>query len=87
MVTYKIIAAALAFVALISALIAAWYWWRASRLRLTKPTDNVRTTFSPLRALMAKQTALTESDRLMAKAVIWTSAAILSAVAAILSAQ
>jgi hypothetical protein len=87
MLTYKIAAVALAIAGLISALIAAWYWWKASRVTLPTPSD----TFSfgePTFPLMATLHALIESSRLNKTAALWTGgAAILSAIASILSVQ
>lgn len=79
------IAAASAFAALATALIATRYWRKASRLVIPKPEDTVRMN-PPEFALMATRASLHNSSQLNAKVAFWTGiAAVLAAISAIVA--
>lgn len=69
---------------LICAIIAAAYWWRASRLKSPDPAQTFAAR-APEYMLMATQHVMIASAKLNAKAAFWTgAAAILGAVGTVI---
>jgi hypothetical protein len=78
---YLSIAAAL--LGLAAAIIAAAYWWKASRVAIRNSTASISDV--PELYIQSTQVAFNESSRLNAYAAVWTGiAAVLSAGAAVL---
>ncbi|WP_316187413.1 MULTISPECIES: hypothetical protein [unclassified Bradyrhizobium] len=80
MTKYLSIAAAL--LGLAAAIVAAAYWWRASRVAIRNSAASISDV--PELYIQSTQVAFNESSRLNAHAAIWTGlAALLSATAAV----
>jgi hypothetical protein len=78
----KYSAIALACFGLVAAIVAASYWWRASRVEI--PQSSASITDVPALYIMSTQVAFNESSRLNSIASVWTgAAAILSAAASV----
>lgn len=83
MTTIKCIALACALLGLAAAIVAAIYWWKASRVPIPPTVASISDV--PELHIMGTQVAFNESSRLNSRAAIWTGmAAVLSAVASIL---
>jgi len=79
----RALAIAFAVIGLAAAIVAAFYWWKASRV----PVTNTNASISDASELyiLAAQVAFNESSRLNGIAAIWTgAAAVLSAGASVL---
>jgi hypothetical protein len=82
MLTIKIAAIVLAVLGLGAAMIAAAYWWRASRIAILEPVASISDV--PEFHLLSTQVAYNESSRLNSRAPVWTgAAAIVSATASV----
>ena len=82
MITLKCLAVIFAGLGLVAAIIAAAYWWKASRVSIPNPVASI----SDVQELyiLGTQVAFNESSRLNSCAAIWTGvAAILSATASV----
>ncbi len=83
MTPIKIAAIVLACVGVAAAIVAAIYWWKASRVDIACSAASI-TDMSEL-YILNTQVAFNESSRLNSRAAIWTGvAAILSAMASVL---
>jgi hypothetical protein len=83
MTVLKCLAVTFAALGLAAAIIAAVYWWKASRVSIPNPVASI----SDVQELyiLGTQIAFNESSRLNSRAAIWTGAvAILSATASVL---
>jgi hypothetical protein len=79
----KILAITFAGLGLIAAIIAATYWWKASKTGISDPAASISDV--PELHILSTQVAFYESSRLNSRAAIWTGfAAMLSAVASVL---
>jgi hypothetical protein len=79
----KGLAITLAVFGLGAAIVAAYYWWKASRVPISQSDASISDV--PERYILATQVAFNESSRLNGVAAIWTgAAAILSAAASVL---
>jgi len=79
----KILAIILACIGLAAAIIAAVYWWRASRIAI--PPTVVSISDVPELHILGMQVTYNESSRLNSRAAAWTGiAAVLSAIASVL---
>mgnify|MGYP001259599976 CR=1 FL=1 len=84
MSTQNWIALAFAIAGLISAIVAARYWLRASRMKSPEPTQTFASDV-PVFMLMATQHVMIASAKLNAKAAIWTGiAAVLSTLGSVI---
>jgi hypothetical protein len=82
---FKIFAVVSALIGLAAAIVAAIYWWRASRIAI--PPTVVSMSDVPELHILGTQVAYNESSRLNSRAAVWTGiAAIFSAVASVLGA-
>jgi hypothetical protein len=76
------IAIALAILGLAAAIIAARYWWKASRVAIPYTVASISDV--PEAHILGTQVAFNESSRLNSRAAIWTGlAAVLSAAASV----
>jgi hypothetical protein len=83
MTILKFLAIGFAFLGLGSAVTAAVYWWKASRVGI--PHTVVSISDLPEAHILGTQVAFNESARLNNRAAVWTGAsAILSAIASVL---
>jgi hypothetical protein len=81
MTTFKVLA--IAFAVLAAAIVAAIYWWKASRISI--PNSAASISDAPELHILGTQVAYNESSRLNSRAAIWTgAAAVLSATASVL---
>lgn len=72
-----------ALLGLAAAIVAAGYWWKASRVTIQNGTASISDV--PELYIQSTQVAYNESSRLNARAALWTgAAAMLSAMAAVL---
>jgi hypothetical protein len=79
----KYLAIVLACLGLVAAIVAATFWWKASRVPVANPTASIGDV--PELYIMNTQVAFNESSRLNSIAAVWTGvAAVLSATASIL---
>ena len=79
----KLLAIGLAVLGLCAAIVAARYWWKASRAGI--PETNISISDVPETHILGTQVAFNESSRLNSIAAIWTgAAAVLSAAASVL---
>lgn len=79
----KGLAIALAVAGLATAIIAAGYWWKASRV--TIPDTAASISDVPELHILGTQVAFSESSRLNSRAAVWTGvAAVLSGAASVL---
>jgi hypothetical protein len=82
MTVLRVFAVAFAVLGLAAAIIAARFWWRASRVAI--PNSRASISDVPELHIMNTQVAFNESSRLNSIAAIWTGiAAVLSAAAAV----
>jgi hypothetical protein len=83
MTPIKVAAIALACFGLVAAIVAAIYWWKASRVDIIRTAASISDV--PERYILSTQVAFNESSRLNSRAAVWTGvAAVLSAVASVL---
>ena len=83
MSTFKSAAVALAIMGLVAAIVAARYWWKASKVPISQPVASISDV--PALHILGTQVAFNESSRLSGCAAIWTGiAAVLSATASVL---
>lgn len=76
-------AVAMALVGLAAAIVAATYWWKASRVTVPDPVASISDV--PELHILGTQAAFAESSRLNGRAAVWTGiAAVLSAAAAVI---
>jgi hypothetical protein len=79
----KIASIILALGGLSAAIVAARYWWRASRVGI--PNTTVSVADVPALHILGTQVAFNESSRLNSTAAVWTgAAAVVSAAASVL---
>jgi hypothetical protein len=83
MTTLKFLAVVFALFGLAAAIVAAGYWWRASRVGIAQSNTSISDV--PELYTMSTQVAFNESSRLNSIAAIWTGvAAVLSAAASVM---
>ncbi|MHC2585889.1 hypothetical protein ACVI1J_010436 [Bradyrhizobium diazoefficiens] len=83
MTIIRIFAVVCAGLGLAAAIVAAAYWWKASRVNISHVSASISDV--PEQYILSTQVAFHESSHLNSRAAIWTgAAAILSAVASIL---
>jgi hypothetical protein len=83
MTPIKVAAIALACFRLVAAIVAAIYWWKASRVDIGSSAASISDV--PELYILSTQAAFNESSRLNSRAAVWTGlAAVLSAVASVL---
>ncbi|MEH2480558.1 hypothetical protein V1282_003915 [Nitrobacteraceae bacterium AZCC 2146] len=83
MTPVKLVAIALACLGLIAAIVAAVYWWGASRVDIARTAASISDV--PEQYILSTQVAFNQSSRLNSRAAIWTgAAAVLSAIASVL---
>ena len=83
MTPLKAAAIALACLGLVAAIVAARYWWKASRVDIPRTAASISDV--PEQYILSTQVAFNESSRLNSRAAIWTGiAAVLSAMASVL---
>ena len=81
----KFLSIALASLGLAAAIVAAAYWWRASRVHIPETAASISDV--PEQYILSTQVAYNESSRLNSVAAVWTGiAAILSALGSVLGA-